>query len=269
LGRLLKRGLTQEQTFTLVREASTPGLLWGLLSLTEEREEPLKLRDETVQARRFRYQTKELGYPRERARGKLWLGPQGELLQSELLPQQSAVAALALEKNNPVFTLTCTNGVQRRAEQGPQGWSVTHSDKSFEAELDFDRRLLRFTSRQTGSVLSATWDGLALRYAYPSVLPTSLSVPKDGNALFLASLLLPEPLPGLVRGQKRPILLLPLVTGEALALEGELTRLPDTPKKLKSYRLTLDGGITATLESDARGLVRLTSNSTLAITRKQ
>lgn len=87
-------------------------------------------------------------------------------------------------------------------------------------------------------------------------------------ALFLASLLLPEPIAGQAIGQKRSVLLLPLITGDELALSGELTRLPDSPKKTRRYRLTLDGGTIAELEADALGLVRLTSNGALAATRK-
>lgn len=268
LGRLLRRGTPAEQALTLLREEATPGLLSGTLFLTEEREEPLKLRDEVVMARRLRYRTLELGYPKERERGALWIGPQGEVLKSELLPQQTAVAAMALEKGSPAFVLKALDGASYRAEQGTSGWSVTHSAGNLEAELDFERRLRRLTSRLTGTPLSAEWDGTALRYAYPSLLPKFADIPDGGVALFLASLLLVEPIPGLKVGEKRPVLLLPLITGDEIALNGELTRLPDTPKTLKSYQLTLDGGITATLESDSRGLVRLTSNGTLTITRK-
>ncbi|WP_395094215.1 hypothetical protein [Armatimonas sp.] len=268
LGRLLRRGSPAEQALTLLREEATPGLLSGTLFLTEEREEPLKLRDEVVMARRLRYRTLELGYPKERERGALWMGPQGEVLKSELLPQQTAVAAMALEKGSPAFVLKALDGASYRAEQGTNGWAVSHSVGNLEAELDFERRLRRVTSRLTGTPLNGEWDGTALRYAYPSVLPRFVTPPKDGSALFLASLLLPEPLPRLVIGEKRPVLLLPMVTGESIALDGEFIRLPDTPKKTRSYRLTLDGSTVAELESDSLGLVRLTSNGALAITRK-
>ena len=268
LGRLLRRGASSEQTLTLVREGVAPGLLSGTLGLTEEREEPLKLRDETVTARRLRYRASGLGYPKERERGALWLGPQGEVLKSDLLPQQVATAALAPEKGSPAFVLNTLSGEKWRAEQGEGGWSITNAANTLEAELDFERRLRRLTSRLTGTPLSAEWDGTALRYAYPSLLPKFATPPDGGVTLFLASLLLPEPIVGLKIGEKHLVLLVPLVTGEELALSGELARLPDTPKKLKSYQLTLEGGISATLESDSRGLVRLVSNGALAITRK-
>jgi hypothetical protein len=268
LGRLLRRGSGIEQAVTLVREESAPGLLSGTLALTEEREELLKLRDEAVMARRLRYRASGLGYPKERERGTLWLGPQGEVLKGDLIPSFVATAAMAPEKNDPAFVLKTLEGGQWRAEQGGNGWTVTHSDGKLEAELDFERRLRRLTSRLTGTPLVAEWDGTALRYAYPSLLPKFAAVPEGGVALFLASLLLPEPIAGLAVGQKRPLLLLPLVTGDELALSGELTRLPDSPKKTRKYRLTLDGGTIAELETDALGLVRLTSNGALAATRK-
>jgi hypothetical protein len=269
LGRLLRQGIPREQVFTLVREEATPGLISGTLSLTDERDEPRKLRDETVPARRFRYRASGLGYPKERERGALWLGPQGEVLQSDLLPSLSATAPLALEKNTPAFSFKPQEGPPYRAEQGPGGgWSVTNAAGSVEAELDSERRVRRFTSRLTGTPLTGEWDGLALRYAYPTLTPEFVTPPKDGVALFLATLLLPEPLPKLAIGEKRPVLLLPLVTGAPLALPGTLTRLPDSPQRRRLHRLALESGLTAELESDARGLVRLTSNGALAIQRK-
>jgi hypothetical protein len=175
---------------------------------------------------------------------------------------------MAPEKNDPAFALKTLESGQWRAEQGGNGWTVTHSEGKLEAELDFERRLRRLTSRLTGTSLVAEWDGTALRYAYPSLLPKFAAVPEGGVALFLASLLLPEPIAGQAIGQKRSVLLLPLITGDELALSGELTRLPDSPKKTRRYRLTLDGGTIAELEADALGLVRLTSNGALAATRK-
>ena len=178
LGRLLRRGASGEQTVTLVREESTPGLLSGTLSLTEEREELLKLRDEAVMARRMRYQARGLGYSKGRERGILWFGPEGEVLKSDLLPQQVATSALAPEKNSPTFVFSQLEGGKWRAEQGGVGWSVTNAAGTLEAELDFERRLRRLTSRLTGTPLSAEWDGTALRYAYPSLLPKFATVPE-------------------------------------------------------------------------------------------
>lgn len=272
LGRLLKLG-GAEQALALAREDDKPGLFVGTLFLTEERSEPLKLRDTETPARRFRYRTVGLGYPKERERGTLWLGTEGEVLKSDLLPRLVATNTLTHEKGKPAYVLPTIEGTLLRAEQGSEGWTLTETlpgkpSPRFTAELDFEYRLRRFTSKLTSETLSAEWESGELRYAYPNLPPHFVRTPAGGTTLFLASLLLPEPVAGLAVGQKRPVLLLPLFTGEELALDGTLQRLPDTPKKTRSYQLTLPENLTATLEYDSVGLVRLTSNGGLAILRK-
>ena len=274
LGKLFSLGRSGEQRFTLLRELGEPGLVSGTLALSEAGEEPLKLASGELKARRLRYVVApSLGFPPERQRGFLWIGPQGEVLHSELWPEQRASAPLGNAENDPAFTLKRADGTLCRAEQQEKNWLLTEkgpgkSESPFEIELDFERRLRRLTSQRGGSPLSAEWDGAALRYAYPAILPRFASVPEGGIALFLSALFLSEPIPGLQTGQKRPLLLFPLITGNDLWLPGELERLPDDLSKHRLYRLTLEGGIVAQLECDERGLVRLTSNGPLAITRK-
>lgn len=274
LGRLLKLG-GGEQALTLVREGDKPELLSGTLFLTEERSEPLKLRDTEVMARRFRYRTAGLGYPKERERGTLWIGPEGEVLRSDLLPRLLATGPLAVEKGSPAYLLPTAEGTVLRAQQGSEGWTLSETLPGkplprFTAELDFDYRLRRFTSNLTAATLSAEWESGELRFAYPSLPPNFVRPAPGGVTLFLASLLLPEPLPGLAFavGEKRAVLVLPLFTGEELALDGTLQRLPDTARKTRRYQLTLPDSITAELEYDSLGLVRLTSSGPLAITRR-
>lgn len=274
LGKLFSLGRSGEQRFMLLRELGEPGLLSGTLTLSEQGLEPLKLASEEVKARRLRYTVSaSLGFPKDQQRGSLWIGPQGEVLHSDLWPQQRALAPMGNAENDPAFLLKRADGVLCRAEQREKNWLLTENspgkkESPFEIELDFERRLQRLTSQRAGAPLSAEWDGSVLRYAYPGIPPRFVSIPEGGIALFLSSLFLPEAIPGLKVGQKRMLALFPLLTGNDVALPGTLERLPDDVRKRRHYRLTLEGGIVAELECDTRSLVRLTSNGPLTITRK-
>jgi len=267
LGKLFQLGKSGEQRFLLIREGAQPGLVTGLLSLRENGEDKL--------GRRLSYTAApSLGFPAERRKGTLWIGPEGELLQSELWPEQKATGPLApAGDNDPAYVLKRTDGTMLRAEQREKGWLLTEKapnkpESPYELELDFERRLKRLTSQRAGTLLSLEWDGTVLRYAYPTIPPRFWPVPPEGIALFLTALLLPEPVPGLKVGQKRPVLLLPLLTGDDNGLMGELEHLPNDPRKQAHYRLALDGGTVLDLTHDTLGLVRLTSNNGLTIVRK-
>lgn len=265
LGRLVKLG-GGEQALTLIREGEQPGLLAGTLALAEEQSELLPLRDGPVAARRFRYRTVGLGYPKERERGKLWIGEEGEVLKSDLLPNQLATGALRVEKGSPAFRLALTDGSFLRAEQTSEGWKLT--DKATTTELGFDYRLRHLTSKATPEALQADYESGELRYAYPGIPPRFVRAPEGGALLLLTALLAPEPLPGLAVGQKRPVLFVPLITGDDLALEGSLSHLPDPSPTTRRYQLALSPALTVTLDYDTLGLVRLSGSPVFALTRK-